>query len=151
MKKISVLVLLFFTFACENKVDNDENCAAVSCIANFSSLYFEILDKETRENLLKNNTYTLENIKLSNNDAKEITIDSTSFATTTLKLTDSKWAIGEFNYAITIADSVQIAIQIELDRDNETGCCGNRLFLKNIEINDSVFKPTRLPFKIAIE
>ena len=151
MKRLSVLFLFLLSFACENVFVKNEDCSAVSCAVDFSNLYFEVINKETGENLIKKSSFTLEDINFSDEDTIEVSIDSTTYETTTLNLTDTRWAKGEFEYKLTVADTIQLDIQIGLERDSNTGCCSNLLFLKVIEINDFVYDPLSFPIKILVD
>ncbi|MEX0288762.1 MAG: hypothetical protein AB3N14_06590 [Flavobacteriaceae bacterium] len=138
MRKFLFLFAFIIAVSCDLNTGVDESdCSAVLCAADVSTLHLVVLDKGSGENVFVNGRYTIDDVMVTDGAEKEIPFalsEVFSNNTTTLVLMDPEWKIGSFIYSITLGEEIEFKVAAELDRDNNTGCCANRLFVSEVEV-----------------
>lgn len=114
----------------------EDDCAAVLCEGP-PALAFDI--KLDNANIFLNETYTLEDITITGNNAEDFTIELSTFNTeepeSILVLQNFDWTVGTFENSLVIEDSIVIPLVIEIALSEPGGCCGGIARLKSLKIN----------------
>jgi len=151
MKKLLFAIPLFLILSmCTSDDVTDYDCSAVTCAPNFSNLYLELIDDESGENLLANETYPTSDITIWGNETIEFSIQVVS-EKSVLTLSDSEWDIGTYDYVLSIGNENSLDLTLKLERSGGEGCCSNTLLLDSFEIDGKVQEEdTYLTYKIPI-
>lgn len=131
IKYLFIIPLLFLSFCESDEVD----CAATICEGGISELLFQLRDSTTKENLLTNESLTLEDITLKGSTSAQLSIENI-LETDMLILRDSNWNEDTFSYQLVIKDSITYNLDLELKRTPNSGCCGGILRTDSFKIND---------------
>lgn len=138
MKKLIILLVFAGIISCDIDDGRVDDCSNVLCVADVSSLHFEIIERNSQENVFLNGRYQSEDVAVTDGTGKAIPFAIAAVFTddiATLILLDPAWKIGTFNYRITLGEDIDFEVATELERDNLTGCCSNRLFVKEVGIS----------------
>ncbi|MDB2606871.1 hypothetical protein N9Y48_03725 [Zobellia sp.] len=140
MKKLFFVLPLFLILSmCTSDDSEILDCSAVLCASNFSDLYLKIIDSESDENLLINETYTALDIVISGSETILFSIQEV-LEERVLTLSDSTWEAGTYEYTLSIGDSHNFDLTLTLESTGGEGCCSNRIFLASFEIDGQVQK-----------
>lgn len=137
MKKSPFFLPLFLLLSmCASNDDGSViyDCSAVSCEANFSTLYVEVFDKESGKNVFSEEIYTEADLGIIGSETVSATLEN-NFDRDLLAISDSLWKVGAFDYSVALGNDNSFAIALVFDSTGGEGCCSNRLFLKNLKID----------------
>lgn len=150
MNKLLILFSFLFLFNCDNL--KTEDCSTVLCVADFSVLYLELIEVNTNDNILANESYSIADIKIQDDSSVTLAIDSTSFEVTTLRLRNDEWTVGMYEYTLLIGDDFEIPIEIDLALSGGQGCCSNILVAERLNINNmNISQPNSILFRVQLE
>ncbi|WP_375560774.1 hypothetical protein ACE193_24270 [Bernardetia sp. OM2101] len=136
MKKYNLCLLqfkffFFVIFPClVFSISSCDKCADTECFTPPESFYFQLIDKETNQNLLQNGTYTLSDIRIKSiaeNKVHTLKIDSIeSNGQKKAILIDNEigWENGNDNknYILSIKDSVEYSF-VHYSKKKRGDCC----------------------------
>lgn len=128
------LFLLPIFLLCMCTSNNELDCSLVDCATDFSNLYLEVLDSDSKENVFAKGIYTADDISINGSETITFQINDV-LENEILVLSDPNWKIGEFDYTLHIGDTNEFKVRINLERSGGEGCCSNRLFLKSLNVN----------------
>ena len=127
---LTALVALFITQSCM------EECG--ECFTPPEPFVFEIVDKETGENLFTNGTFSSDDIQLKDvsNQSKIFTfIDEDEI--NLIQINSIGWETNQFHYALSVNDQLIFNLQVDAERKNED-CCSFTEY-HSIEITGASF------------
>ncbi|SHG44895.1 hypothetical protein [Flagellimonas flava] len=124
-KTLLAYSLLFGTLlSCKN--DDAEDCSLVDCLGVDNSIYFEIINGNSQENLLTNGTFQTSDITVrdSNTDmvAFEIQNDFQNEAFLVIDLDDEDFGVQE--YQVRVGNDVNFTLALETSFMEAGACCG---------------------------
>ncbi len=133
MKKIITLVLLIAFFS------SCDRCKDVECVTPAPLFEFEILDKQTKENLFTNGTFSENQISIKTQEDKEVPYSFIGEGgRNTIRLLGLGWKTQKIHYTINIADELIFDLKVDVER-KKGDCCDftevQSLAIKNIEFN----------------
>lgn len=134
MKKTFLILVLALSFLqCDNK-STEEDCSTVLCYAPGFNLI--ILDANTNENLIKNNTYTANNIKVLDTDNNAISFQlNKDLENPNLYVYLETSETEQKAYSFTLQNSIQFEANIAIEKIGDgSECCGAVLKINSISV-----------------
>ena len=147
LKKIyPLLFLLLLCFQCDEDL---EECSAVLC-AGPPSIALRVL--ENGGNVFANETYTLEDIIITGENASEIALSifENQDGTPILVLDNFVWNIGKNNYTITFSGEASADLSIDIILSENDGCCGGIEQLRNFSSNGRVTELNNGSYSVSL-
>jgi hypothetical protein len=130
MKKLLLLPLLLLLTFCGND-DDIENCSAISCEGG-PSIAISVVNKDTGENLFTNETYTAEDVTITDGDGEAISDYEVSNGYIYIQVIGVENDIN--TYILNIADTITMTTDVELIENNSTGCCSYPVKVGTIDL-----------------
>lgn len=125
IQSISLFFIFSFLFF---SISSCEDCQDIDCLTPPTHFYFQLIDKETNQNLLQNETYSLSDIRIksvSENQFHNLQIDSIEIeGQKQFILIDDKigWETENKNYILMIKDSLTFDFVYHTKQKTEE-CC----------------------------
>ncbi|MGK7389181.1 MAG: hypothetical protein ACNS60_02480 [Candidatus Cyclobacteriaceae bacterium M2_1C_046] len=147
--KYLMLILPFILLAQGCKHD----CEDVACFSSPDPIYFELIDKGTRENLFTNGTYKPEDINIIDVATEQPVISNfiTENGVNLIQLNSIGWQTETVIYSINHLDTRLFELYIEAERLTENCCSFTEYNSIRIQYAEVEPVPNALLYKILIE
>lgn len=120
MKKYFILLFVTCTFFSCKKINE---CEDIACFTPPPSFVFELVDETTGENLFTNETLNSEDIKVVNENDKNVTFEFISENDyNVFSLNEIGWDIDPHIYTISVGTSVEFTLELDMEEKSEN-CC----------------------------
>tara|TARA_R110000796_G_scaffold252571_1_gene387995 strand:+ start:39360 stop:39821 length:462 start_codon:yes stop_codon:yes gene_type:complete len=132
-KSLFLIPIFIFLLQCEND-SVSEDCSAVTCYV--ETLHLQLIDQNSNENLLENDTYIQDDIAITDNNSNAIpfSIVSSSFGQAIqILLTSTRTEL--LNYTFTIKNKTTFNSTISIEKTGEGNfCCGIKKEVTSITV-----------------
>ncbi|SNR14524.1 hypothetical protein [Tenacibaculum jejuense] len=140
MKKLFLLLAIITLQSCNSNGDCDDTIDNVFVCNNSFDFNFRLLDKDTKENLILNNTFE-------ENDIKFIDINNPSNVLESYYMSSGTFSVYEFfqesktiRYKIELSSENILEISANADLKEIGGCCKTKVEITNLIIEGNVFE-----------
>ncbi len=131
MKKLLLLPLLLLLTFCGNE-DDTEDCSTISCEGG-PNLIITVLNKTTGDNLFSNETYTAEDVTITDENGDDISYYDVSNGSIYIQVLGVENDVN--TYMLNIADDITMTTDVELiENNNSTGCCSYPVKVGTIDL-----------------
>lgn len=137
--KINTVLLLFLTLITFYSCSVDK--CDVDCVSGPLSLNFQLLDKNTGENLFTNETFNSEDIQVLDLDNDNNNVQFTFYDEDSIDLINLGpfgWGINKVNYILKVGD--RDIFTLELDAEQRTEDCCSYVAVTKLEIKNSEYQ-----------
>ena len=121
LKYLFFLPISIFLMQCEN--DATEDCSATTCYA--ETVYIRLIDKNTNENLIANNTFSEGDINIVDQNENTISFELFSETDGTIAVIIASTTSETLNYTFQIGTEINFNTLIAVEKIGEGNyCCG---------------------------
>ncbi len=136
-KHILLFLILTISLNCD---DTKIDCSTVLCIGP-PVLLFEVLN--SGENVIENETYTLENITIEGTDADTFVLMKQSFETglgikTGVSIENENWIPKAYDITLKLGSDFALPVEIGIELSEAESCCGGIPIVKSVVINGEI-------------
>ncbi|WP_442267555.1 hypothetical protein ACSIGC_07755 [Tenacibaculum sp. ZS6-P6] len=151
MKKFFLLFTIIILQSCNSNGDCNDTFDAVIYCPNSFNFSFKLIDKNSNENLIQNNTISKDDINIireNDNTAIDTFIDTTTY-TLYIENFISKSEI--LKYAVKLSDVDSFHISANAKVINSDGCCPSTVEINDIKIENTDFEIKNNTYNIFVE
>ncbi|MBU2995364.1 hypothetical protein KO500_02920 [Cellulophaga baltica] len=130
MKKLLLLPLFLLLTFCGSD-DGSEDCSAISCEGG-PNLLISVINKTSGENLFSNETYTAEDVTITDANGDTVTSFEVSNGYIYIQVLGVENDIN--TYILNIANDITMTTDVELIENNTTGCCSYPVKVGTIDL-----------------
>lgn len=146
MKKIITLVLVIALLS------SCDECKDIACFTPPPPFEFEIVDKQTKENLFTNETFSEGQVTIESHGDKAVAYSFISESNrNTIKLNEIGRETEKIHYTINIADEVIFDLKIDAERKSEDCCTFTEIHSLKIESIEYIVDTTTEIITILVE
>ncbi|WP_299682379.1 hypothetical protein [uncultured Tenacibaculum sp.] len=151
MKKFFLLFTVIILQSCNPNGDCNDTFDAVFYCPNSFNLSFKLIDKNSNENLIQNNTISKDDINIireNDNTIVETFLDTTTY---TIYIENYISESETLNYSVKLSDEDSFNISATAKVINSGGCCASTVEISNIKIENTDFEIENNIYNIFIE